>query len=138
VRARPGYFSNESVEILKEWLEGNLNHPYVKKSEVNALELKSGLSKKQIMGWCTNVRRRRLTVVTDKQGLRQLITQNNPEKKRKQNKSGARVPIILYNSEGGNSDTNSTDTFSQGLFVPSYMAQNNIVSRQFDNYKEIN
>jgi len=57
VRARPGYFSNESVEILKEWLEGNLNHPYVKKSEVNALELKSGLSKKQIMGWCTNVRR---------------------------------------------------------------------------------
>mmetsp|Transcript_14641 Transcript_14641/g.12882 ORF Transcript_14641/g.12882 Transcript_14641/m.12882 type:complete len:91 (+) Transcript_14641:451-723(+) len=90
------------------------------------------------MGWCTNVRRRRLTVVTDKQGLRQLITQNNPEKKRKQNKSGARVPIILYNSEGGNSDTNSTDTFSQGLFVPSYMAQNNIVSRQFDNYKEIN
>jgi hypothetical protein len=56
-RARPGYFGTESIEILKEWLSRNLNHPYVTKLQLKELMKTSSLTKKQIMGWCTNVRR---------------------------------------------------------------------------------
>ncbi|CAI2374991.1 unnamed protein product [Moneuplotes crassus] len=96
-RARPGYFDHEAIEVMKEWLEENLSRPYVHKSDIKDLSKKSGLSKKQIMGWCTNVRRRRLTIIRDDKGARQLVPQKNPEKKRKQNKSGTRAPIVLKN-----------------------------------------
>lgn len=56
-RARPGYFSPDSIEILKEWLSHNLDHPYVTKGQLKELMKSSSLTKKQIMGWCTNVRR---------------------------------------------------------------------------------
>ncbi|CAI2370066.1 unnamed protein product [Moneuplotes crassus] len=94
---RSDIFCQKSIELLMEWLEDNLDHPYIERKDLLRIQGKTRLTKKQIMGWCTNIRRRRLTVVRDADGNRNLVPLDNPEKKRKKNEPGKRKPIILLN-----------------------------------------
>ncbi|CAI2369337.1 unnamed protein product [Moneuplotes crassus] len=107
---RCDFFNQKSIELLKEWLEDNLDHPYIERRDLIRIQEETGLTKKQIMGWCTNIRRRRLTVVRDPDGSRKLIPLENPEKKRKKNESGERKPIVLANKKEESSDEASTNS----------------------------
>ncbi|CAI2374608.1 unnamed protein product [Moneuplotes crassus] len=96
-RAKSSSFNDGGMEVLKEWLESNLDYPYIERSDILKIQAKTTLTKKQIQGWCTNIRRRRMTVIRDSNGNKKLVPHENPEKKRQQNKQGERVPIILLN-----------------------------------------
>ncbi|WZH45410.1 major facilitator superfamily domain-containing protein [Fusarium acuminatum] len=50
--------SLNSVRILNKWLSNNTHHPYPSVQDVEALERQSGLSRKQILNWFANARRR--------------------------------------------------------------------------------
>jgi hypothetical protein len=51
--------SLNSVRILNKWLLNNTHHPYPSVKEVETIERQSGLSKKQILNWFANARRRK-------------------------------------------------------------------------------
>ena len=54
---RPPNFTKEQLEVLMDWLENNLEHPYPTKTAIKNLKLCTGLDTKQINLWCTNIRR---------------------------------------------------------------------------------
>jgi hypothetical protein len=50
-------FSKEATSILKRWLIENVEHPYLKAVDKTNLAQESGLTKKQVQNWFTNVRK---------------------------------------------------------------------------------
>lgn len=50
-------FSKEATSILKKWLLEHVEHPYLKTVDKHALSKESGLTKKQVSNWFTNVRK---------------------------------------------------------------------------------
>jgi len=42
---------------MKKWLIEHVEHPYLKANDKNALSRESGLSKRQVQNWFTNVRK---------------------------------------------------------------------------------
>jgi len=58
----PNYqrYSEETRELLEEWLLENKNHPYPQPEDLVMLMEKTGLSKRQLQNWFTNARKRNL------------------------------------------------------------------------------
>lgn len=50
-------FSKRQVGILRNWLQGNLESPYLSMRDYDKLSRQSGLSAKQIQIWFTNARK---------------------------------------------------------------------------------
>eukprot|EP00347_Sterkiella_histriomuscorum_P014705 403359865 len=57
-QGRKQNFSKESTQVLKRWLIENVEHPYLKAIDKNLLSRESGLTKKQVQNWFTNIRKR--------------------------------------------------------------------------------
>ncbi|KAF5000265.1 hypothetical protein FGRMN_1897 [Fusarium graminum] len=51
--------SLNSVRILNKWLAGNTHHPYPSVGEIETIERQTGLSRRQILNWFANSRRRK-------------------------------------------------------------------------------
>ncbi|CAI2386217.1 unnamed protein product [Moneuplotes crassus] len=54
------------------WLETNEEHPYPSKEDLNNMTESTGLLRKQVHLWCTNVRRRNMCVRTQDDGTKIL------------------------------------------------------------------
>ena len=52
-----GKHSKQQTAILKKWLKEHLENPYLKPEDKTVLSQKSGLSKKQVQNWFTNMRK---------------------------------------------------------------------------------
>ena len=50
-------FSKEATSVLKKWLISHVEHPYLKNNDKLKLSKESGLTKKQVQNWFTNVRK---------------------------------------------------------------------------------
>ena len=48
--------SKENIKVLEEWLEENKEYPYPKQEDLEKLQVKTGLRKRQIRVWFTNYR----------------------------------------------------------------------------------
>ncbi|KAF5679142.1 monocarboxylate transporter [Fusarium heterosporum] len=51
--------SLNSVRVLNKWLASNTHHPYPSVGEVETIERQTGLSRRQILNWFANARRRK-------------------------------------------------------------------------------
>jgi Homeobox KN domain len=49
--------SKAKTSVLKRWLLEHLQHPYLKAADKEQLAEASGLSKKQVQNWFTNIRK---------------------------------------------------------------------------------
>ena len=54
---RPPNFSKEQLDVLMDWLDSHVDRPYPTKAELLSMSQVTGLAKKQVHLWCTNVRR---------------------------------------------------------------------------------
>lgn len=70
-QGRKQNFSKESTSIMKKWLIDHVEHPYLKANDKNALSRESGLNKRQVQNWFTNVRK-----VMNPHLLKQFIVEN--------------------------------------------------------------
>lgn len=57
-RVRRSNYSGIVVQILRQWLEANANHPYPTEEEKQTLSTYTGLNMTQINNWFINARRR--------------------------------------------------------------------------------
>ena len=48
---RPPNFSYEQLEILMNWLEKNLDHPYPSREDLDRMTEMTGLQRKQVHLW---------------------------------------------------------------------------------------
>ena len=49
--------SKQATSVLKRWLLDHIQNPYLKPAEKTQLALASGLTKKQVQNWFTNIRK---------------------------------------------------------------------------------
>ena len=54
---RPPNFNKEQLDVLMDWLDSHVDRPYPTKAELLSMSQVTGLAKKQVHLWCTNVRR---------------------------------------------------------------------------------
>ena len=50
-------FPKEATGVLKKWLIEHVEHPYLKNNDKNQLSKDTGLTRKQVQNWFTNVRK---------------------------------------------------------------------------------
>ncbi|KAI5794201.1 homeobox KN domain-containing protein [Pyronema domesticum] len=69
VKRRRGNLPKNVTDLLRQWLNDHLNHPYPSEDEKQWLMTQTGLTIHQISNWFINARRRRLpTMNQDKVG----------------------------------------------------------------------
>ena len=54
---RPPNFNKEQLDVMMDWLDSHVDRPYPTKAELLSMSQVTGLAKKQVHLWCTNVRR---------------------------------------------------------------------------------
>lgn len=52
-------WSEGATQLLEQWFEQHIHHPYLTKKEKESLAEQTGLSAKQVSTWFANTRRRR-------------------------------------------------------------------------------